>query len=80
MARVRRVELKAFTTLKVGGPAELWEVESVDDLREATAAPYRVLGAGSNLLVADEGVCDRVIRLGRAFNDLSAFGGSADIW
>ncbi len=80
MARVRQVELKAFTTLKVGGPAELWEVENEDDLREATAAPYRVMGAGSNLLVADEGVCDRVIRLGRSFNDLSGFDGREDIW
>lgn len=80
MARVRRVELKAFTTLKVGGPAELWEVENEADLREATAEPYRVIGAGSNLLVSDEGVCDRVIRLGRSFNDMSAFGHSPDVW
>ncbi len=80
MAKVRRVELKAFTTLKVGGPAELWEVEDEADLREATAEPYRVLGAGSNLLVADEGVCDRVVRLGRSFNDLRSFGDSADVW
>lgn len=80
MAKVRQVELKAFTTLKVGGPAELWEVDDEADLKEATAEPYRVIGAGSNLLVADEGVCDRVIRLGRPFNDMASFGDRADLW
>lgn len=80
MARVRQVELKAFTTLKVGGPAELWEVEDQADLAQATLEPYRVIGAGSNLLVSDEGVCDRVIRLGRSYNDLRTFGDQADVW
>ena len=45
-AVARRVLLSAYTTLKVGGPAELWEVEDLADLREATRAPYRVLGGG----------------------------------
>ncbi len=80
MARVRQVELKAFTTLKVGGPAEMWEVDDAADLKEATQQPYRVIGAGSNLLVDDGGVCDRVIRLGRSFNDLSGFGDAAEVW
>lgn len=76
----RRVKLADLTTLGVGGEAELWEVERVGDLREATREPYRVLGGGSNLLVADGGVSDRVIKLGRAFNDVRGFGGSADVW
>ncbi len=80
MARVRRVELRDFTTLRVGGPAELWEVEDEADLKEATAEPYRILGAGSNLLVSDDGVPERVVRLGRGFNDLRAFDGSPDAW
>lgn len=80
MARVRQVQLKLLTTLKVGGPAELWEVENESDLREATTQPYRVIGAGSNLLVSDEGVCDRVIRLGRSFNTMADFGHSTDVW
>jgi UDP-N-acetylmuramate dehydrogenase len=79
-APARTVLLSAYTTLKVGGPAELWEVEDEDDLREAASAPYRVLGGGSNLLVADAGVPERVIRLGRAFNDVRAFDGRADVW
>ena len=77
---VRRVELRDLTTLKVGGPAELWEIASLDDLGEATGEPYRVLGAGSNLLVADAGVPERVIRLGRAFNDIGSMDGRAELW
>jgi UDP-N-acetylmuramate dehydrogenase len=77
---VRRVELRELTTLKVGGPAELWVVDAVEDLVEATREPYRVIGAGSNLLVADRGVPERVIRLGRAFNDIGSMDGRAELW
>ncbi|AFV76174.1 UDP-N-acetylenolpyruvoylglucosamine reductase [Thermus oshimai JL-2] len=65
--RVERVLLKDYTTLGVGGPAELWTVETPEDLKKATEAPYRVLGNGSNLLVMDEGVEERVIRLSGVF-------------
>ena len=65
--RVERVLLKDYTTLGVGGPAELWTVETKEDLLKATEAPYRVLGNGSNLLVMDEGVPERVIRLAGEF-------------
>src|SRR5690606_40314298 len=79
-SKVRPVLLRDFTTLRVGGPAELWEVESEADLREATREPYLVLGAGSNLLVSDAGVTERVVRLGRAFNDMATFDGRRDVW
>ncbi len=71
--KVENVQLKGYTTLGVGGPAELWTVETPEDLKEATQAPYRVLGNGSNLLVSDQGVTERVIKLGGAFTtwDLS---------
>lgn len=77
---VRTVELSDYTTLKVGGPASLWEVEDLAGLKEATSEPYRVLGGGSNLLVADAGVPERVIRLGRSFNDVRSFGDKHDVW
>jgi len=67
--RVERVLLKDFTTLGVGGPAELWLVEDEADLLRATEAPYRVLGNGSNLLVSDAGVKERVIKLGGRFQE-----------
>ncbi|WP_216320001.1 UDP-N-acetylmuramate dehydrogenase [Deinococcus aestuarii] len=62
-ARVERLPLARFTTLGVGGEAEVWFVSDHDQLAEAMEAPYRILGGGSNLVVADEGVPERVIRL-----------------
>lgn len=76
----RRIELAAYTTLRVGGPAELWEIGSTRDLEEATREPFRVIGAGSNLLVADAGVPDRVVKLGRSYNSLTDFAGQTDVW
>ena len=64
----RQVMLSAFTTLGVGGPAELWVCHNFSELREATLEPYRILGGGSNLIVADEGVRERVIRLAGDFS------------
>lgn len=78
--RVRRVRLRDFTTLRVGGPAELWEVESTEELARATAEPFLVLGSGANLLVHDAGVKERVVRLGRSYNGLREFGHEADVW
>ena len=81
-----RVRLSSLTTLGVGGEAELWVVESTAELTEAAREPFRVLGAGSNLLVADTGVAERVIKLGHAYNDVrtfgdtSAFGAEHDVW
>jgi UDP-N-acetylmuramate dehydrogenase len=68
-----RVRLSSLTTLGVGGEAELWVVETTAELAEAAREPFRVLGAGSNLLVADAGVEERVIKLGRAYNDVKTF-------
>ncbi|MCS7057755.1 MAG: UDP-N-acetylmuramate dehydrogenase [Meiothermus sp.] len=65
--RVERLPMARLTTLGVGGEAEVWTVETLDDLKRATEAPYRVLGNGSNLLVADGGVAERVIRLAGEF-------------
>ena len=84
-AMSKLIELKTLTTLGVGGSAELWEVENEADLLIATHEPYRVIGAGSNLLVADAGVPERVIKLGRAYNSLREFElesgrGKNDFW
>lgn len=76
----RLVKLKTLTTLGVGGEAELWTIECERDLYQATREPYRVLGAGSNLLVHDDGVTERVVKLGRAYNDLNAFAGQLELW
>lgn len=62
-ARVERLPLARYTTLGVGGEAEVWFVENLEQLSEAMEQPYRVLGGGSNLVIADQGVPERVIRL-----------------
>ncbi|MBK5305587.1 MAG: UDP-N-acetylmuramate dehydrogenase [Frankiaceae bacterium] len=61
------VALSAYTTLGLGGPAALMvtaydEAEIVDALRSAIA-PVLVLGGGSNLVVADDGVPGTVVRI-----------------
>lgn len=78
--RVHTVKMSDLTTLKVGGPAEVWEVEDTAGLVAATAEPFRVIGGGSNLLVSDAGVEERVVRLGRSYNDVRSYTGSRDVW
>jgi UDP-N-acetylmuramate dehydrogenase len=64
----RRVRLAQFTTLGVGGEAELWVCHNLPELLEATNAPYKILGGGSNLIVSDHGLIERVIRLGGEYS------------
>ena len=66
-----RVALAPYTTLGVGGPAR-WFVEATDEatLREALAwsrarsVALRMLGGGSNVVVADAGIEALVVRVG----------------
>ncbi|MDZ7704152.1 MAG: UDP-N-acetylmuramate dehydrogenase [Trueperaceae bacterium] len=78
--RVRTARLATLTTLGVGGPADVWEVNDEAGLRAATEQPYRVIGAGSNLLVSDRGVAERVIKLGRVYNTIAEFRGQPELW
>ena len=66
----KQAPLAPYTTFKVGGPADwLFHARSAEDVRVAIAAarsdgiPATVLGGGSNVLVADEGVRGLVIRI-----------------
>ena len=66
----RQAPLAPFSLLRIGGPAEyLVTPRSREELSAVVAAcfkeglPLRVLGAGSNLLVRDEGVPGVVLRL-----------------
>ncbi|MGA0135667.1 MAG: hypothetical protein ACO3KZ_04145, partial [Ilumatobacteraceae bacterium] len=75
--RVRRdVSLAQFTTYKVGGPARLFlKARSIDDLHAVSNAlreqrvPLLVIGRGSNLLIADEGLDGLVVMLGEFAED-----------
>ena len=68
--RVQRdVPLAAFTTMKVGGPAEvLIETQGADDIAAAVKLAHShgvtvtMLGGGSNVLVAAHGIRGLVIR------------------
>jgi UDP-N-acetylmuramate dehydrogenase len=60
--------LARYTAFRIGGPAELLAVaESSEALRLAVTlawehqVPYRVLGAGSNVLVSDAGIAGLVV-------------------
>lgn len=66
--------LKKYTTFKIGGPCDYF-IEPLDwnDLKIAASIlkkhkiPFRIMGAGSNILAADKGVKGAVIRLGTVF-------------
>ena len=70
-ARVQRnAPLAPLTTFRVGGPADwLIEVRSGEDVHRAVAlaaagrVPITILGGGSNVLVADDGVRGLVVRI-----------------
>ena len=62
------VELAAFTTWKVGGPAEYFsEPESIEELEalldwgRQKGLPLQLIGAGSNLLISDGGLSGLVV-------------------
>jgi UDP-N-acetylenolpyruvoylglucosamine reductase len=87
-AAVRRADLGARTTLRVGGSAELLlEPATPDELRDAVrwvrdrGEPLRILGGGANLIVADGHIAGTVIateRLRRAYRYVPpAFRGDA---
>ncbi len=76
-----REPLAHHTTIKVGGPADLFvEPESMEQLIQLMeiirkhGMPWRVIGRGSNLLVADEGIEGVVIKLGRGLDHLDIEG------
>ena len=69
-----------YTTFGTGGKAELiiepktlQELKSVVKYFYESAAPYYVLGNGSNLLVSDGGVSKPVIHMGKEFSAINVF-------
>lgn len=71
---IPQAPLRAYSTYRVGGPADLLAVCNSTDQLEAVAEvaqemdlPVAVLGRGSNLLIADSGFRGLAIVLGRDF-------------
>lgn len=66
--------MSAHTTFKVGGPVDFFvSIASADELKDVidacrqANAPYRIIGRGSDLLVADDGLDGVCIHLGDDF-------------
>lgn len=75
------VALSDLTTFRIGGPAEvLVEPASFEEVAQtvricnAQGAPWRVMGLGSDLLVADAGVGGVVIRLAENLSQVAVEG------
>ena len=73
--------MKKHTTFRIGGPAEylilpqtIEEIADVIKLCRQEEIPWYIVGNGSNLLVADEGVRGVVIQLLRNFNQIQVEG------
>ncbi|PLS06464.1 UDP-N-acetylmuramate dehydrogenase [Neobacillus cucumis] len=65
------------TTIKIGGPADIFiEPSSVDNLKKVMSViekygiKWRAIGRGSNLLVSDKGIEGAVIKLGSGLDHL----------
>jgi UDP-N-acetylmuramate dehydrogenase len=69
--------LAAYTTWKIGGPADLFlipdneeELAAALSLLHRHGVPWCVIGRGSNTLVSDKGVRGAVIKLGDSFDEV----------
>jgi UDP-N-acetylmuramate dehydrogenase len=79
IGKVKRNEpLSQHTTMKIGGPADLFiEPSSLENIQKVMTfikerqLPWRSIGRGSNLLVSDKGIEGVVIRLGSGLSHLS---------
>ncbi|MBO8128614.1 MAG: UDP-N-acetylmuramate dehydrogenase [Peptococcaceae bacterium] len=78
---VRDEPLAKHTTYRIGGPAEVFvEPYGIDDLQRVVAyahsqsLPLTVIGAGSNLLVSDQGLPGIVVKLGKGLSRISVNG------
>lgn len=74
-------ELARHTTMKIGGPADLFiEPTSIEGLKKTMQivqkyrVNWRTIGRGSNLLVSDQGIEGVVIKLGNNLKDMKLDG------
>lgn len=78
---VQNEPLAKHTTIKIGGPAEIFvEPSSIENLKKTmdtvteSGVPWRAIGRGSNLLVGDSGIKGVVIKLGKGLDHLEVDG------
>ena len=76
--------MSAHTTLGIGGPANIVTVKTDQQIKELAhwsqknQVPIMILGAGSNLLVRDAGICGVVARLANGFTSIERSGQTTD--
>jgi UDP-N-acetylmuramate dehydrogenase len=73
--------LAKHTTMKVGGPADLFiEPSSIESLKKVmdllieNNIEWTAIGRGSNLLISDDGIAGAVIKLGKGISDMELNG------
>ena len=78
MRFLRDEQLKRHTSIRIGGPADLFcAPKNIEELKEALAyaeehrLPLSVIGAGTNLLVLDKGFRGLVIQLAPGMNRIA---------
>ncbi|WP_053366111.1 UDP-N-acetylmuramate dehydrogenase [Bacillus sp. FJAT-27245] len=82
VGKVKELEpLSQHTTIKIGGPADIFvEPSSIENLLKTMeivrqhGVPWRAIGRGSNLLVSDRGIEGVVIKLGSGLDRLEQNG------
>lgn len=76
----RQEKMSVHTTFKVGGPAEYFACPKREQIADIIALckkheiPWHVIGNGSNLLVADEGIPGLVMEIGRECAQVAVLG------
>ncbi|MBE7048691.1 MAG: UDP-N-acetylmuramate dehydrogenase [Ruminococcaceae bacterium] len=78
---LQNASMDAYTSFQIGGPADLLLLpETIDgliacrSLLQQAQIPTTIIGAGSNLLVADQGICGAVIRLAKPLSRITCEG------
>jgi UDP-N-acetylmuramate dehydrogenase len=73
--------LHKHTTIKIGGPADIFiEPNSIDNLKQTITIlnkeniPIRIIGRGSNLLIHDKGIRGAVVKIGKGLDHLEVMG------
>ncbi|KOO40737.1 UDP-N-acetylmuramate dehydrogenase [Priestia koreensis] len=74
---IEQEPLSKHTTMKIGGPAELFvEPSNIEHLKTTMniikkhGVKWRAIGRGSNLLVSDQGISGVVVKLGNGLDDV----------
>ena len=78
---LENIPMSTLTTFKIGGPARvvvdvasIVDVLGVVDACRDAGVEYRVIGCGSNILVADSGIDCVILRFGDSFSDVNIEG------